>query len=543
MRWVFILMILAIRAHAATINATGVTRSEVNTAITTAVNGDTVVIPPGSETWTSAIVVGTKAITIQGAGIGLTNITSNIAGSQTHLFEFTTHATIPTRFTGISFVGGSYDHRMFRVDHSVGTQCWRVDHCSFTASESAIFLDLYGDGPGLIDHCTFTSPDNTEFIHLFGNGAAGWTDNVTPGGPNSIYIEDNTFTNSNTGALFFGSSAIQSFLGARTVFRHNSLDFVQVDQHGTAGDIGARWWEIYENTFNIPARGASGGQDKYMDIRAGSGVIFNNHTTGASSNAKIVLREEDTGYPALYQVGRGINQNLSPAYLWGNDATMPVVGSNDVLLDRDFFVSTSQPSNMVRWQLTTDTGSTTYNYSPYTYPHPVQTSDSSSGSSIETVQVTNLKITGPAVSLAWDAVTQVAVDGYRIYYGPTSGQESIALDVGNVTTGEVKNLPPGVRIYFVLRAYKGLVESLPSNEVSYVKPVPTQMPTPTPAPPTPDPTLTPQPTPTPYLPLVTPQPIPLDPRLQRLQQRQQRQLWRQQRRQQWREQWRQNRGD
>jgi glucose/arabinose dehydrogenase len=175
----------------------------------------------------------------------------------------------------------------------------------------------------------------------------------------------------------------------------------------------------------------------------------------------------------------------------------------------------------------------------------VGVSDSSSGGSItvETVHVTNLKITGPAVSLAWDAVTQVAIDGYRIYYGPTSGQESIALDVGNVTTGEVKDLPPGVRIYFVLRAYKGPIESLPSNEVSYVKPVPTQMPTPTPAPPTPDPTLTPQPTPTPYLPLVTPQPIPPDPRLQRLQQRQQRQLWRQQRRQQWREQWRQNRGD
>jgi hypothetical protein len=122
------------------------------------------------------------------------------------------------------------------------------------------------------------------------------------------------------------------------------------------------------------------------------------------------------------------------------------------------------------------------------------TGGSSGGSvTLGTLQVTNLRITEPAVSLAWDAVTQIAVDGYRIYYGPISGQENNVLDVGNVTnftTGEVTNLPPGLTMHIVVRAYKGLVESQPSNRVSYVAGFPTNSPTPAPV-------ITPTPTPAP----------------------------------------------
>jgi hypothetical protein len=76
-------------------------------------------------------------------------------------------------------------------------------------------------------------------------------------------------------------------------------------------------------------------------------------------------------------------------------------------------------------------------------------------------------ITVLAVWLAWDALTGAQVDGYRIYYGTTSGQQSIFYDVGNITTGEVKDLPVGI-----VRAYAGTIESGPSNEVVYVQPTP-----------------------------------------------------------------------
>jgi hypothetical protein len=127
-----------------------------------------------------------------------------------------------------------------------------------------------------------------------------------------------------------------------------------VDQHGTPGMIGARWWEIYENTFYVVQNGS---QSDYVMVRAGSGVIFNNHKTGypcVYGCGNIGLREEDTGYPALYQVGRGKNQALDPAYVWGNDSTMPVgSGSSNVQVNRDYYL-TQKP-----------------NYTPYTYPHPL----------------------------------------------------------------------------------------------------------------------------------------------------------------------------
>jgi PA14 domain len=88
-----------------------------------------------------------------------------------------------------------------------------------------------------------------------------------------------------------------------------------------------------------------------------------------------------------------------------------------------------------------------------------------------------------AVILAWDPSPTPGVK-YRLYYGPNSGQQTIFVDAGNSTVAEVKDedLPPGVPIYFVARAYIGVYESGPSNEVVYTQPVPTPTPTPTPSP-------------------------------------------------------------
>ena len=90
------------------------------------------------------------------------------------------------------------------------------------------------------------------------------------------------------------------------------------------------------------------------------------------------------------------------------------------------------------------------------------------------------------VILAWDP-SPTPDAKYRLYYGPNSGQQTVFVDVGTATTAEVKDLPPGIPIYFVAKAYIGLRESGPSNEVVYTQPVP---------PPTLAPTVTPTPTPT-----------------------------------------------
>ena len=214
-------------------------------------------------------------------------------------------------------------------------------------------------------------------IHNVGMGAddpSGWTDDVLLGSPNMVYIETNTFTYNTTGnpAYFYGASAVQSYYGARTVFRYNTLNNAQVDQHGNCAGIGARWWEIYENTFNVAV---NGNQSNYMAPRDGSGVVFNNHVSDPQNNAGAgvieLTNDCSTGtYPLPYQIGRGINQAYSPSYVWGNNATMPITGgSRFVRPNRDYFVSATEPSSTLRQELTTDNSSTRYQYAPYTYPY------------------------------------------------------------------------------------------------------------------------------------------------------------------------------
>ena len=72
------------------------------------------------------------------------------------------------------------------------------------------------------------------------------------------------------------------FLRCQTVFRHNTLNYsAQVDQHGTATYVGARWWEIYDNQFN--SKGYN--QCCFITVRGGTGVIWGNHTDGTSTSS------------------------------------------------------------------------------------------------------------------------------------------------------------------------------------------------------------------------------------------------------------------
>src|SRR5699024_5047697 len=122
-------------------------------------------------------------------------------------------------------------------------------------------------------------------------------------------------------------SWIQSYYGARVVYRYNTFNYFKVDAHGTNGMIGTRWWEVYKNDFHNQSGGNAGGEG--MNMRAGSGIIFGNTESGTMSpKPSIGLCEEDSGYPADYQIGRGTggsgHEVLDPAYLWNNAQSVSV---------------------------------------------------------------------------------------------------------------------------------------------------------------------------------------------------------------------------
>jgi hypothetical protein len=70
------------------------------------------------------------------------------------------------------------------------------------------------------------------------------------------------------------------------------------------------------------------------------------------------------------------------------------------------------------------------------------------------------------VDLAWaPSPSSPNIDGYRVYYGTASGRYSEHLDVGIVTNAKLPGPVKGNTYFYVVVAYKGPLESPPSNEV------------------------------------------------------------------------------
>lgn len=82
-----------------------------------------------------------------------------------------------------------------------------------------------------------------------------------------------------------------------------------------------------------------------------------------------------------------------------------------------------------------------------------------------------VEVSGSGVTVTWAASPDPSIVGYYVYYGPTSGNYTQRIDVGNSTSTIITGLPAGSTNYFVATAYNAVgMESLPSNEVSYINP-------------------------------------------------------------------------
>lgn len=72
------------------------------------------------------------------------------------------------------------------------------------------------------------------------------------------------------------------------------------------------------------------------------------------------------------------------------------------------------------------------------------------------------------VTLTWNPSVDPTVTGYRLYYGPASGQYTNSIAVGNATVCTVTGLVNGTTYYFTTTAYNSEgIESAFSNEVVY----------------------------------------------------------------------------
>jgi hypothetical protein len=374
--------------------AADATLAAVNTAMGLCNDGDTLVIPAGTETWAGTLTV-TKALTIVGAGTASTIITAD--GATRQLFRFNPGSDKALDLSGICFKDGkgvlisgnkanSYCLDSIRIH---GNKFWRNSNGS-----DSIYFDGWIEG--LVDNNTFLNCNRA--IMIVGDNNYAWTRTIEAGTEHAIFIEDNTFTQeAGTSGL---NECVYHQEGARTVIRYNTFDasayaedFVPFDVHGNqsyydgSGIRGQPIVEVYENTFDY--------QKSYrvLYFRGGSILCYNNAFTFTGASDEIMLTEEEDWQGAFFSPLRTVwaaEDQIMNSFFWGNtrngsSAGVHLLNANDstfIQQNRDYFLhapessggSESYPTRAGADDMafTAAGANAYYPYTGYIYPHPLQ---------------------------------------------------------------------------------------------------------------------------------------------------------------------------
>jgi len=344
----------------------------INGPIHTAVNGDTINIPAGTCTWTSALT-GPSGVGFTIIGVGTPNSTASTtgaaasctatriidnAGSSTFLMNFRPTfgnstmriscmaidpvTAITTLYAPIG-IGGTCT--------SSGCPSARVDNITFGASTlwtasgngaQATAMVRYSNTFGVMDHNTTLSGSNVELFNAqlpayLGVGDYGdnsWAQPDSLGGANNVFAENNSWYGTGGVGSALNDCEAPGPMGCRYVIRYNTLTLIPAGQagfglsqnHGT--ESGGRFRsgreaEVYNNTLNC--EGAC--VDVDGSLRGGTGLFFNNHANltpgqGANSWLGLSLYRTVTPFPPWGACGGngGYDQNDGVVYFSG---TMP----------------------------------------------------------------------------------------------------------------------------------------------------------------------------------------------------------------------------
>ncbi|MBN1363500.1 MAG: hypothetical protein JW976_01710 [Syntrophaceae bacterium] len=314
-----------VSSDAATINAASASYSDVSAAVSAASSGDTVVVPAGSETWNSPLII-KKGLTFEGAGIGNTVITSNITDQNAGIVKYAPASPAlnePFRITGFTFDCNSKSNGLYLENNTTTIiNKLRIDHNRIInpgGINAGRGIWIQGTIYGVIDNNTIEAPGGSA-ITSYGLNSTSW-DNLSRdfGSANNIYFEDNTIIGSGT---YHASGH-----GGRYVARYNNYSGVKrnmtpiFDIHGNQpAGYSTMVGEVYGNVIDLG--GLWGGQ--LLDHRGGQAMVFNNNLirVGQSSDS-VKVREEyaDADYPDPNEY----LQHVTNSYYWGNRANTSTV--------------------------------------------------------------------------------------------------------------------------------------------------------------------------------------------------------------------------
>lgn len=304
---------------------------DVSAAIVNASSGDVVTIPAGTFTWgaSGTSVAVNKPITLMGSGTGTTVINLDSTGptfGSGGVIGISAAATV----RNFTINGTSTSVTAFAVGTS---NDWRITDIVFNGGTAQAYFCIINSVYGLIDNCTVTG-GNLQSELIFARGLSNaWQTASAMGSSANVFIEDCTFGGD--------GYVCDANANAHFVVRYCTINGTnKIDGHGLASNTpprSVRHMEIYGNHWTAPA---GTGTWMAMELRGGTGMVFDNVSDNVSTTSNkfpfIELNEfgclnlwanfsnqyqTPINYPIADQIGVGEDPKAAasePYYLWNN---------------------------------------------------------------------------------------------------------------------------------------------------------------------------------------------------------------------------------
>jgi hypothetical protein len=278
--------------RAATIAATSCSSSAVQSAINSASTGDTVSVPAGTCTWTSAVNIN-KTVTLLGAttcsGWPLTCTDRTIINTSVQAIRVSSSSSAFVTLGGLTLnmSGGDPNNGGIAFSGTEFTVSFRFHHSHVVITGSAGMVGAIANWGtyGVMDHLLIdNSASSNHTMSIQGDwanaGFIAWQKPLSFGTNNAMYVEDSVFNLANQ-----TDGLIDGFTGGRLVFRNNIVIFTgssngadSLGFHGTDSGSYRSFFsaEIYNNTFTNNASGPL----TALRLRGGTAVMYGNTFNG-----------------------------------------------------------------------------------------------------------------------------------------------------------------------------------------------------------------------------------------------------------------------
>lgn len=322
------LLFAAAEASAATVTAANCSQSAVQSALNSAANGDTVVIPNGTCTWSGLLNVDARNRNIHLRGQSVTGTIINAAAAP--MVSIQGVAGYTWRFSDMTISAAASGQEIVSVNGTAKN--WRINNINFTNTGSSLFLfTIRGDTFGVIDHLN-VSGGNSGIISLIGGGFSSWTnpEYAAWGTDKAVFLEDSVINinDHNEGRL-----TIDCTNGGRYVLRNNVITNQRTGNHGldTGGYASCLSSEIYRNKFVYTSTWDTISGVVYW--RGGSTLVHSNtiqysSSTWGSNHFKLLnFRAGDgsVGWPACNGTRYSLSSTVTAA--WGGTVAFSTGGT------------------------------------------------------------------------------------------------------------------------------------------------------------------------------------------------------------------------